>query len=68
MDDEQIYEALETIREECERTAKCKDCKYSCKSYFVARDGIKETNYACVLKETPYRWQLETMEGFNNGR
>ena len=67
MDDEQIFMALEIIRDDCSWTAKCADCRFSCR-YYVAHDGIKETRYACVLKETPYRWQLETMEGFNNGR
>lgn len=67
MDDEQIFMALDIIRDACSITGNCADCKFSCR-YYVVDKGIKETRHACVLKETPYRWQLETMEGFNNGR
>ena len=67
MDDEKILEVLDAIRDECSRTAKCADCRYACR-YYVVHNGNRDTCYACVLKETPYRWQLETMEGFNNGR
>ena len=63
MIDEQIFEALEAIRDECDRTSKCKDCRYACRYYVVHKD-ITETHFACVLKETPYKWQLETMKGF----
>lgn len=59
--------SLELIQNVCNERKYCEGCPYSCK-YYVDRDGKRNTRYACVLKEIPERWQLETMEGFNYGR
>lgn len=66
MDKENILKVLNAIRDECWDTGKCKNCRFAC-TYYVSHDGIIETRYACVLNEAPYRWQLETMEGFYDG-
>lgn len=62
MDEETILEVLNAIRDECGNTEHCRDCRFACKYH---ADRVER--YACVLKETPERWQLETMEGFYNG-
>ena len=67
MMENKIYEVLDSIRDECTGMKKCKGCRFSCK-YYVVHNEIRETRFACVLNEAPYRWQLETMEGFNNGQ
>lgn len=61
--DKSVIISLELIRDECDKRKCCEDCPYSC-TYNVN----KQISYACVLKDTPDRWQLETMEGFNDGR
>jgi len=65
--DTSIMISLEHIQNECNERKHCEGCSYSCK-YYVDHDGKRNIHYACVLKEIPERWQLETMEGFNNGR
>mgnify|MGYP002528625251 CR=1 FL=1 len=64
--DMSIMISLELIRDECTERKHCEGCPYSCK-YYIKSDEKRETRYACVLKEIPENWQLETMEGLNDG-
>lgn len=65
--DNSIMISLELIRDDCKEKKHCEGCQYSC-LYYVIEDGKRNTRHACVLKEIPERWQLETMEGLHNGR
>lgn len=67
MIDKSIMISLEAIRDECEDRKHCEGCPYSCK-YYVNDGKTRETRYACVLQHIPDRWELETMEGLNDGR
>ncbi len=60
--DKSVMIVLETIRDECDERKHCEGCPYSCK-YYVNKD----VRYACVLQHIPERWQLEDMEGRDNG-
>ena len=61
--DKSVMFSLEAIRDECEERKQCPGCPYTCKYY-----GKQNIQYACVLKEIPERWQLETMEGLKDGQ
>lgn len=70
--DMSIMISLETIRDVCTERKHCEGCPYSCKYYVKEGDATVYPRYACVLKETPENWQLETMyqiimEGENDG-
>ena len=64
--DKSVKISLELIRDECNERKHCVGCPYTC-VYYV-NDGIeKSIHYECVLKDIPEKWQLETMEGLNDG-
>lgn len=65
--DMSVMTVLETIRDECDERKNCEGCPYSCK-YYARYEGKLDIRYACVLKEIPDRWQLETMEGLKDGQ
>ena len=65
--DMSVMKALETIRDYCEERKRCEGCPYSCK-YYVNDEVKPDIRYACVLGHIPERWELETMEGLNDGQ
>lgn len=50
IDETKLIEALDTIRECCEKTAYCKDCP------------LRDVYDGCALKSTPSHWELEEKE------
>lgn len=66
--DNSLMAVLESIRDECGERKNCCGCPYSC-TYYVNYDGkTVQISYACVLKDNPDCWQLETMEGLKDGQ